>query len=193
QSAYELTITPSNVVAAVTNTGFRLASLKVAEKGSADNLVELDEFSMHDLSADTARRTMEVAGVNLAGGHLEVKRARDETFNLVQIASPPPEATNAPGGILMLMRAATNAFALLLKSADLWSATVHRVDVTNCSLRWEDLVNTRPVQVRVEDVALEARHLSNVPGSNETAVLSLKWNTNGTVRIAATMQIAPAS
>jgi len=191
QSTYQFTMTPSNVVAAVTNTGFRLASLKLAEKGSADNLVELEEFSVHGVAADTASRRLEIGEVNVSGGRFEVKRARDETVNLVELSGPPPEVTNAPGGLLVLMRAATNAFDALLRSTNLWSGTVHQFDLTNCSLRWEDLVNSRPVKVSVDDLALTARHLSNVPGSNATAVLSLKWNTNGAVRVDTSISISP--
>jgi hypothetical protein len=49
------------------------------------------------------------------------------------------------------------------------------------------------VHLLVDDIAVTARNLSNVSGSNQTAVLSLRWNTNGTVRVDTKVQIAPPS
>ena len=192
QSSYQMTVTPKTIAGAVTNTSFRMVNLKVAEKDKPDSLVEVDDFSVQGVSANTVSRVMEVGNVSVSGGRIDVKRAKDATINVVEIANPAPGATNTPGGILMLMRAATNAFAMLIQSTNLWSATVDQVDVTNCSVHWEDLANPRPVQVSVDDISLQAHHLSNVPGSNQTAVLSLRWNTNGSMRIATTASIQPA-
>ena len=36
--------------------------------------------------------------------------------------------------------------------------------MTNCAFTWEDLVNTRPVRVDVDQIAVSARHFSNIPG-----------------------------
>jgi hypothetical protein len=58
-------------------------------------------------------------------------------------------------------------------------------------VQWEDQATARPVRVSVEDFELSARHLSNVPGSNQTARVSLRWNTNGTVAVGASVQLSP--
>jgi len=43
----------------------------------------------------------------------------------------------------------------------------------------------------VDDVAVTARELSNLAGSNQTASLSFRWETNGAVRLDASARIAP--
>ncbi len=63
-----------------------------------------------------------------------LQRDKDNTINVVELAKPVENATNAPGGILLLLRSVTNAVAMLLNSTNQWSATVHDVDFTNCAL-----------------------------------------------------------
>src|SRR5206468_11961540 len=129
-------------------------------------------LSVTNVSADTVARTAEIGQVAVNGGRLEVKRDREQTINLIQMSQPPADVTNAPGGILVLMQAATNAFAALVNSTNLWSARVRQIDAT-----------TRPVHLLVDDISLAAREISNISGSNQTAVLSFRWNTNGTVHV----------
>ena len=193
RSAYRFALSGTNYLAAVTNAALSLKSFKVAEKGATEHLLELDDLSVTNVSADTAARTAEVGQIAVYGGRLEVKRDREQMINVIQMSQPPADVTNAPGGILMLMQAATNAFAALINSTNLWSARVRQIDATNCALSWEDLATPRPVRLLVDDVSLSARELSNISGSNQTAVLSLRWNTNGTVRVETKVQIAPPS
>ncbi len=114
-----------------------------------------------------------------------------ETINLLELSEPAAGTTNAPGGVLFLLRAATNAFAALIQSTNRFSATVHQVQVTNCSVQWEDQATPHPVRLTVDEIALSARHLSNVAGSNQTTQLSIRWNTNGTARVNADVQLTP--
>jgi hypothetical protein len=193
RSAYQVALSGKNYSAAVTNAALSLKSFKVAQKGATEDLLELDDLSVTHVSADTAARTAEVGQVAVNGGRLEVKRDREQMINVIQMSQPPADVTNAPGGILVLMQAATNAFAALINSTNLWSARVRQIDATNCALRWEDLATTRPVRLLVDSISLSARDISNVSGSNQTAVLSLRWNTNGTVRVETKVQIAPPS
>jgi hypothetical protein len=193
QSAYRVALSGTNYLAAVTNAALTLKSFKVAEKGATEHLLELDDLSVTNVSADTAARTAEIGQVAVNGGRLEVKRNREQMINVIQMSQPSADVTNAPGGILVLMQAATNAFAALINSTNLWSARVRQIDATNCALRWEDLATARPVRLLVDDISLAARELSNISGSNQTAVLSLRWNTNGNVRFETKVQIAPPS
>src|SRR5262245_3567903 len=189
RAAYQFALSGTNYLATITNASCSLKSLKVAELGGSENLVELDQFAVSGVSADASSRTAEVTDVAVAGARLSARRNRDKTINLVQLAEPAPEATNAPGGVLLLMQAATNAIAPLVQSTNLVSATVHRVEVTNCSVQWDDEATARPVHVSVDQFALSARRLSNVAGSNQTAQVSLRWNTNGTVAVGASVQL----
>lgn len=193
RATYEFAMTESNYVASVTNASFSLRSFKLGAPDTTNNVVELESLAVNGVSADAVARTLEASNITVKGGYLAVEREKDESVNLITLSAPSANATNAAGGILVLLQAATNAFAALLGSTNLWSATLDQIDVTNCGLHLVDLANLRPVHLDLDDISLTAQHLSNVPGSNQTAELALRWNTNGTVRIGTILQIAPPS
>ena len=182
RSTYRFELSATNRIAAVTNTSFSLHSFKLAEPGSEANIVELDEFSVTGVSADATARQAEVGSVAASGGRLALRRDKDSAINVVELSKPAEGATNAPGGILFLLRSVTNAVAMLLNSTNTWSGTIDDVNFQNCSLSLEDLVNSRPARLDLDNIALSAKHISNVPGTNLTASLSLRWNTNGTIK-----------
>ena len=188
---YELALAGTNFTAAITNAAFSLESLRLGAPGQSNNFFELDSFKIDGVSADTAARSGRIGNVDVAGVRLAVSRGRDAQINLIQMSHPAEPTTNVPGGLLFILKAATNAFGALRGSTNLWSATVERVNVTNCAVQLEDLANPRPVHLTVDDIALSARNLSNVPGSNETAAVSLRWNSNGTARVEVSAAIAP--
>src|SRR5262249_49910730 len=111
----------------------------------------------------------------------------------VELAQPPASATNTPGGVLFLLRSVTNAIASIVSTTNLWSASLDRLEVTNCSVSLEDLANARPVRARVDDVALTGRDLSNVGRQTQRGSVSCRFNTSGTARVEAQATLHPVS
>ena len=179
---YRFELSASNRVAAMENSAFALRNFKLGVPGDTNNLVELPLFAVTGASADLQARSATVDAITLTGAKLSVNRAQDASINLVELSKPAEGAMNAPGGIIFLLRSVTNAVAMLLESTNQWSGTIHSVDVTNCSLHLEDLVNSRPARLDLNDVTLAAKNISNIPGTNLTAELSLCWNTNGSIK-----------
>jgi hypothetical protein len=188
---YRFELSASNRVAAITNTAFALRNFKLSEPGSSNDIVELFHFAVTGASVDLEARQAEVDSVTAYGGKLFLQRGRDEAINVVQLSAPAETATNTPGGILFLLRSVTNAVALLLNSTNQWSATVHDVNFTNCALHLEDLVNSRPAKLDLGDITLSAKNISNIPNTNLTAALSLRWNTNGTINTEVAASFSP--
>ena len=128
---------------------------------------------------------------------------KDNTFNFSDIlakfaatnAPPPPKpvvtATNTEGGIVFLLRAVTNAVALLLDSTNHVRATVNSLTVTNCELHLQDFVNSRPARLDLTEITLDAKNISDVSCTNLTANLSLRWNRNGSIKAATTVSLLP--
>lgn len=193
RASYQFAMTDSNYVASVTNASFTLKSFKVGAPDTTNNFVELASLAVDKVAADMTSRTFEAGKISVSGGYLDVERSHDDSINLINMSLPPAHATNVAGGILVLLQAATNAFGALVGSTNLWSATLDQIDATNCALHLIDLANSRPVHLTLDDISLAAKHLSNVPGTNQTAELALRWNTNGTVRVGTVLQIAPPS
>lgn len=178
-------------VLAVTNTTLALKSLKMAEKGHEQNVVELAEFVVAGASADAAARQGEIASMSVSDGRFVLRRNKDESVNVLELGKPADTAINAPGGILLLLQSVTNALAMLLQSTNLWTGTIHDITMTNCALRFEDMANARPVRLDLDQIAINAKAISNVPGKNMTASLSLRWETNGTIRTEVEATLSP--
>jgi hypothetical protein len=186
---YHLELTPTNRIIAVTDTAFALRDFKLAEPGSATNIVELAHFAVTGVNVDAVARQAEIGSVSVDGGRLFLRRNKDNSVNVVEL-SKPAEA-NAPGGILLLLRSVTNAVALLLNSTNVWTGTLHDVDFTHCALSLEDLVNFRPARLELDDIALTVKNISNVPSTNLTAALFLRWNTNGSIKTEVAASFSP--
>jgi hypothetical protein len=192
---YRLELGASNRVMAVTNTSFTLRDFKLAEPGNATNLVELSHLAVTGVNVDAVNRQAEIGLVSADGGRFFLLRRRNDSTNTTADAPAPSAAaettTNAAGGIPALLGAITNAAARLLNSTNLWTATVHDVEFTHCSFSLEDLANSRPARLDLGDITLSVKNISNLPGTNLTTELSLRWNTNGIIKSTVSASFAP--
>jgi hypothetical protein len=188
---YRLELSTSNRVAAVTNTSFALRDFKLGKAGGSNNIAELALFGVTGVSVDLEAHQAEIGSVFAKNGNFFVDRDKNNSINVVELSKAADTAASAPGGILLLLRSVTNAVTLLLNSTNQWSGTIHDVDFTNCALHLEDLVNSRPAKLDLDNIALSAKNISNIPSTNLTAALSLRWNTNGTINTAVAASFAP--
>jgi hypothetical protein len=188
---YKFELSATNRAAAVTNSAFALRDFTLAEPGASNALAGVRLFDVTGASVDLQSRQAEVGSVFADGGKLSLERKKDNSINVVELAKPAEDLTNAPGGILFLLHSVTNVVALLLNSTNQWSATIHDVDFTNCALHLEDRVNSRPATLELDDITLAAKNISNIPTTNLTAALSLRWNTNGTIHTEVAASFAP--
>ncbi len=189
---YRVELSATNRIMAVTNTSFTLRDFKLAEPDSQTNLVELPRFAVTGVNVDAVARQAEIGLVSADGGKIFLLRKRNDSTNVaVAVTAQPAEAaTNRPVGIPALLGSITNAAALLLKSTN-WTGTVHDVEFTNCAFSLEDLANSRPARLNLNDMTLSVKNISNLPGTNLTVELFLRWNTNGTIKIEMAASFAP--
>jgi len=188
---YRLELSASNRVAAVDDSAFALRDFKLGVPGDSNNIVDLPLISVTGANVDLQSHQASIDAVTVNRGKLFLSRNKNEAINVVEISKPAETAAGAPGGILLLLRSVTNAVALLLNSTNQWSATVHDVDFTNCALHLEDLVNSRPAKLDLDQISLSAKNISNIPTTNLTATLSLRWNTNGTINARVAASFSP--
>ncbi|MGB8368369.1 MAG: DUF748 domain-containing protein [Limisphaerales bacterium] len=188
---YHLELSSTNRVIAVTDTAFALRNFKLAEPGSDNNLVELSHFAVTGVNVDAVARQAEIGCVSADGGRLFLLRSGNNSTNVAVSSQPVETATNAPGGIPALLGSVTNAVALLLHRTNLWTGTIRDVEFTNCALHLEDRTASRPARLDLDDIALSVKNISNVPNTNLTAALSLRWNTNGTIKTDVAVTLSP--
>ena len=178
---------------AVTNTTLALESLKVLEKDTGQTVAEAAHFLVTGASLDAMARQAEAGNVTVTDGRFLLRRNKDTSVNAIELSKPAEAAPNTPGGILLLLRAMTNVVAMLLNSTNLSNGTIGELKLTNCALHLEDLVNSQPVRLDLDRIAVNAKNISNRAGTNLTAEVSLRWDTNGTVRADIKAALSPAS
>ena len=187
---YRLELSASNRVAVVEDTAIALRNLKIGSPGDSNNLASLELFSVNGANVDLQNHIAQVASLTAQDGRIFLSRNRKAAINLVELAKPNAEAT-PPAGILFLLRSVTNAVAMLLNSTNDWRASIGEINVTNHSIHLEDWINSRPARLNLDNISFLAKHISNVPGTNLEAELTLDWNTNGTVKIKTTVEFYP--
>jgi hypothetical protein len=192
-STYRYERSAATHLLAVTKTTFALESLKVADKDTGQTVAEAANFVVTGASVDAMARQAEAGTVTVTDGRLLLRRNKDTSVNAIELAKPAEAAPNTPGGILLLLRAMTNVVAMLLNSTNLSNGTIGELKLTNCALHLEDLVNSQPVRLDLDRIVVDAKNLSNRAGTNLTADVSLRWDTNGTVRAGIKAALSPAS
>ena len=191
QTDYRFEFSASNHIATATNSAFSLHDFKLGSPGASNNIVELDQFAVTGASLDLEARQAALDSVSANGAKLFLRRDKDAMVNVVEAAKPVENATNPPGAILLLLRSVTNAVAELLNSTNEWDAAIHNVDFTNCEFHLEDLVNSRPARLDLDNATLTIRNISNLPHTNLTAEMYVRWNTNGAIHSEITASFSP--
>jgi hypothetical protein len=188
---YKLELSATNRVAAVWDSAVGLRDFRLGAPGQSNDIAALSLLAVTGASMDLQSRVVTVDSIMADGAKIFLNRNKDAAINVVELSKPAATAANAPGGILLLLRSVTNAVTMLLNSTNQWSATLHEVEVTNCAAHVEDHVNSRPATLDLADISLTAKNISNLPGTNLTADLSLRWNTNGSIKVATTAAFYP--
>lgn len=178
-------------IAVLTNASVAVKSLKIAERGAADNALEVSRFDITGVSADAFGRVAEVRSISTSDGRIALRRNADASINLIELSKPGPDATNTAGSVAVLLQSVTNVVQWLLRTTNTWVGSLHEFSVTNYAVQLEDLANARPVRLDLDDICVNVRHVSNIPGSNITAGISLRWNTNGTIKTDTELSLFP--
>lgn len=188
---YHLNLNPTNRVCSLTNSAIGLRDFRLGEPGASNDIIALPALAAAGISADLQKRQATVNSVMANGATITLARNKDAAINVVELSKPAATDRNEGGGIMVLLQSVTNAVATLLNSTNQWSGLVRDVSVTNCAVHFEDDVYSRPATLGLDDIALTAKNLSNLPGTNLEAQLALRWNTNGSIKVATAASFLP--
>jgi hypothetical protein len=193
---YHVDLSATNHVMEVTNTSFALRNFIVAEPGGATNLLELANLAVTGVSADALTRRADIDSVSADGGRLNRLRTASTVTNViaqtaVKAAKSVINVARQLNSVQELLGLITNGVTQLLQSTNLGTVTVRDVEFTNCALHLEDLTTMRPARLDLDDVTLSVKNVSNLAKTNLTAGLSLRWNTNGAIKIDSSVSFAP--
>ncbi|MBK8000352.1 MAG: DUF748 domain-containing protein [Verrucomicrobia bacterium] len=178
-------------VARLTNAAVSVKGLQIAEHGAEDNAIEVAKFEISGVSADAFLRNVAVGSISTSNGRLAVRRNADASINLIELSKPNPDATNIAGSVQVVLQSLTNVVQLLMQSTNAFSGAIREINVQDYALRLEDLSTPRPVRVDLDQINVAIRNVSNLPGTNLTAEVALRWNTNGTIRTGSLVSLFP--
>jgi len=193
---YHLDLSDTNRIMEVTNTSFTLRNFKLAEPGAETNLIELADLTVTGVSADAVARRAEIGLVSGEGGRLIRLRSASTLTNVVaqnavKAAHSAEAAARKLNSIADWLGLITNSVAQLLQTTNLCVATIHDVEFSNCTLQLEDQTTSRTAWLDLDNIALSVKNISNLPETNLTAALSLRWNTNGAIKTDTSISLAP--
>jgi hypothetical protein len=193
---YHVDLSATNHLMGVTNTSFTLRNFRVAEPGGESNLLELANLAVAGVSADALARWAEIDSVSADGGRVNRLRTATTITNViaqtaVKAAKSVVNVARQLNSVQELLGLVTNGVTQLLQTTNLGTVTIRDVEFTNCALHLEDLTTTRPARLDLDDIALSVKNISNLPKANLTAGFSLRWNTNGAIKIDSSVSFAP--
>lgn len=142
---YRLTLTPRPSLRLTGGTG-TLAELVVAERGGAEAL-KLPRLGLEDLRGDLMKPELVLGRVVLTGAELSVTRRADGSLNWTRLLAPPPGAKPKPED----------------PEAKPLALTVKALALQQASIRWQDAVPPRPVDLALTAVDLSLQGLSLDP------------------------------
>ena len=179
---YKFKLDGTNLTASVNESAFALRDFKLGSPGDSNNLAELPVFAVTGASVDLQTHAATINSISGDGAKLFLSRDQNAAINVVELSKPSVPNALPGDGALLLLRAVTNAVAMLMDSTNQWRGAVNAVVFTNCAVHLEDRVNARPARLDLTAISLAAKNISNLPGTNLTAELSLRWNKNGSIK-----------
>jgi hypothetical protein len=94
---------------------------------------------------------------------------------------------------MLILQAVTNVFAQLVGSTNQFAGALEDLVITNGAVHFQDFGNAHPAKLDLTQINFVAKNLSNLPGTNIMAQLSLRWNTNGSITMNTTATLQPAA
>ena len=181
----------SNHVAEVTNAAFGLYHFRLGQQGYTNDIIDLGHFAETSVSGALQSHHGEIGLMKFTDAAVYLERGKNMAFNLIQIGKPKVSKPSAPGGILFFLNSITNAVAMLINTTNKWTGIIHEIDFTNCGGHLLDLAYSRPATLDLNRINVDVKDISNYPGTNVTADVSMLWNKNGTINVGITAEISP--
>jgi hypothetical protein len=142
-------------VVELSNLGFALKDVKIAEPGAASPAIELPLFEIKDGRADLLVSSVELGSIRAERGVARVQRDKGGVLNLTRLFAPTKPKVKTED---------EKPFKLLIRELAL----------QGFQIGWEDLALARPVKTDITDLNLHWQGLSLDPAASSTMALDLK-------------------
>jgi hypothetical protein len=163
--------------AAITNLIFSVSDLKVQAPDQQENVLDLANFRINEVSASLADHQVLVGGVDLEKAAISARREKDGLINLLALLNTPTNSA-APEAAAPASEPAPPG-----EKAPEWRASLGSVAVIDCSIRFEDRTTPKPGLLEIDGITARLQGIqfpSNAPVQTE---LTAKLNTSGTITV----------
>lgn len=189
--SYRIEYGGTNNLFSVSNVAFQLTSLQVSDGKAAGNALEVDDLRVSGVEADLQNRSARIRSMTANGGTLAVQRDGNARINLLEMSKPSEPEAGFPGAMHYALRVVTNLVEVFLYTTNEVVAVIDELEVNDWTLELLDNVNSRTVELRIDNIQVRGKQLSNVPGANLNLNLDCHWNNQGTVKVEIDARLFP--
>lgn len=185
-ASYRIALGGASNLLQITNGSVTLKDLKIADKGAETNVVEIPLTLVSGAQCDLFGQMAEVKQFSTKNAWFDVRRLKGGKINLAEWFTPlPAKPAPATNSIPVASSPAANPAA--------WLARIGTIYLQDYAFSFEDLTTPRPVHLDLDRFTVALTNISNQPGTNTAVDLSLRWNTNGTIKIDGVVGLFPPS
>jgi Domain of Unknown Function (DUF748) len=179
QSSYQLAWGPDKRILRLSEGALAIRKLVLRLRGAAEPSVELPELDVAGVQVDLLEQVATVDSVSLRGATVRMRRASDGRIDLVRLASA--GGGNAPAHAPASQRPA--------KPGKPFRWTIHKVQLAEAHLLFDDQLPERPVKLVLAPVDVTVGNLSSDHVSVSTLVFSAGWNGKGQLKVDGTFSM----
>jgi hypothetical protein len=171
---------PAKRVLTLGDAELHLRSLSVAERSTGKPAVQLNALDVTGLQADALARRASIGQVTLTGGHLEVRRDKDGSVNLLSLLKPADAVPAHPAG-----GAASG-------SPGIPQVTVGEVVARDSVVEIRDEAMPHAAQLSLGGIQFSLKNFALTDGATMPLHLSFAWAPRGAVQVDGTVALKPA-
>ncbi len=182
---YVIDLTAGLRVLQLQDGSLQLRGLELRERSTGQTAVELPALDVTGVQADALTHKATVGSVELAGGHIRVRREKDGSINLLTMLQPPAAAAASPPAV------APNPAAPPPAAATPPDVSIGELALKDFQVDVTDLAAPRPAQLVLNSLQFSLKNVTLAKGAQMPLHVDLGWAPAGSVKIDGTVGIAP--
>jgi hypothetical protein len=182
QSSYQLEWGPDRRIVRLSEGALAIRKLVLRFRGATEPSVELPELDVAGVQIDLLEEVATVDSVSLRGATVHVRRTSDGRIDLMRLAS-------GGGGSARPQATAPPRPAKPAKPARPFRWTVHKVQLAEQHVLFDDQLPERPVKLVLAPVEVTVGNLSSDHASTSTLAFSAGWNGKGQLKVDGTFSL----
>ena len=186
---YDVSLADGKRVATLRDGSVQLSAIKVVERGTRQNAIEVPALVVTGIQADALTQKASIGLVALNGGQVRARREKDGTINLLRMLQPPPAG---PGQTPASPAAGPGSTAPGAPSGSVKpDVTIGELALKDFRIEVLDEAAPRPATLALSEIQFSVRNVTLAEGAQMPLQLAFTWAPQGAVRLDGNVAIAP--